>query len=59
VKFYPVDIAGSTPQGMQVTGLPDDIRLITVGQGFVTEGQRVDAITVSSPEGAAAYERAD
>jgi multidrug efflux system membrane fusion protein len=59
VKFYPVDIAGSTPQGMQVTGLPDDIRLITVGQGFVTEGQRVDAVTVSSPEGAAAYERAD
>jgi multidrug efflux system membrane fusion protein len=59
VKFYPVELAGSTPEGMQVTGLPDDIRLITVGQGFVTEGQRVDAVTVSSPEGAAAYERAD
>ncbi|MEY4641074.1 MAG: hypothetical protein RLZZ227_1068 [Pseudomonadota bacterium] len=59
VKFYPVELAGSTPEGMQVTGLPDAIRLITVGQGFVTEGQRVDAVTVSSPEGAAAYERTD
>jgi multidrug efflux system membrane fusion protein len=64
-KFYPVEIAGASPEGMQVTGLPDKIRLITVGQGFVTEGQRVDAVTVSSPadvlllEGAAAYERAD
>jgi membrane fusion protein, multidrug efflux system len=58
-KFYPVEIAGSSPEGMQVTGLPDKIRLITVGQGFVTEGQRVNAVTVSSPESAAAYERAD
>lgn len=58
-KFYPVEIAGSSPEGMQVTGLPDRIKLITVGQGFVTEGQRVNAVTVTSPESAAAYERAD
>lgn len=58
-RFYPVEIAGSSPEGMQVTGLPDKIRLITVGQGFVTEGQRVNAVTVSSPESAAAYERAN
>lgn len=54
VKFYPVEIAGSSPEGMQVTGLPDAIRLITVGQGFVTEGQKVNAVTVTSPESAAA-----
>lgn len=59
VKFYPVEIAGSSPEGIQVTGLPDRIRLITVGQGFVTEGQRVNAVMVSSPESAAAHERAD
>jgi multidrug efflux system membrane fusion protein len=43
VRFYPVQIAGSTQDGLHVTGLPDEIRLITVGQGFVMEGQQVDA----------------
>lgn len=59
VKFFPVEIAGTTADGMHVSGLPDRIRLITVGQGFVTEGQRVNAIVVSSPESAASHERAD
>jgi len=59
VKFYPVSIVGSSDAGMHVTGLPDYIRLITVGQGFVTEGQRVEPILVSSPESASSYERAD
>jgi multidrug efflux system membrane fusion protein len=59
VRFYPVEIAGNTPDGMHVTGLPDTIRLITVGQGFVTEGQQVVPVMVSTPESAAAYERAD
>jgi membrane fusion protein, multidrug efflux system len=58
-RFYPIEIVGSSPDGMQVTGLPDSIRLITVGQGFVTEGQKVNPVMVSSPESAAAYERAD
>lgn len=59
VKFYPVEIAGATQNGTQVTGLPETIRLITVGQGFVIEGQRVNPVTVTSPESAAANERAD
>ena len=59
VRFYPVEIAGSSEEGMHVTGLPDSIRLITVGQGFVTEGQKVLPVTVTSPESAASYERAD
>ncbi|MES2627277.1 MAG: efflux RND transporter periplasmic adaptor subunit [Pseudomonadota bacterium] len=59
VRFYPVEIAGTSTEGTQVTGLPDSIRLITVGQGFVTEGQKVNPVTVSSPESAASYERAD
>lgn len=59
VRFYPVEIVGSSADGMQVTGLPDAIRLITVGQGFVMEGQKVNPVMVSSPESAASYERAD
>lgn len=55
VRFYPVELAGSGPEGTYVTGLPDEIRLITVGQGFVVEGQKV--VPVSSPESAAAHER--
>lgn len=43
VRFHPVEIAGSSAAGLHVTGLPERIRLITVGQGFVTEGQQVQA----------------
>lgn len=53
VQFYPVEIVGNSDEGMQVTGLPDSVRLITVGQGFVTEGQKVDAIASISREGGA------
>jgi multidrug efflux system membrane fusion protein len=59
VRFYPVEIVGTSDEGMHVTGLPESIRLITVGQGFVTEGQRVNPVIVTSPESAATYERAD
>jgi multidrug efflux system membrane fusion protein len=52
VRFYPVQIVGSTQEGLHVTGLPDSIRLITVGQGFVQEGQQVEAQTIAGLEGA-------
>lgn len=41
VIFYPVEIANSGPEGISVTGLPDELDLITVGQGFVNPGQYV------------------
>jgi multidrug efflux system membrane fusion protein len=41
VRFYPVETAGSTQNGVLITGLPPTIRLIVVGQGFVVEGQTV------------------
>ncbi len=42
VHFVPVDIVEATADGaVLVTGLPIDARIITVGQGFVTEGQTV------------------
>ncbi|MGA0805467.1 MAG: efflux RND transporter periplasmic adaptor subunit [Pseudohongiellaceae bacterium] len=52
VRFYPVQIVGSTQEGLHVTGLPDSIQLITVGQGFVSEGQQVEAQPLSLDEGA-------
>lgn len=50
VRFYPVQIVGSTQEGLHVTGLPERIRLITVGQGFVTEGQQVQAQDLDTAE---------
>lgn len=48
-RFYPVKMEGSAAGGLQqVSGLPDSIRLITVGQAFVTDGQKVDAVEADS-----------
>lgn len=44
VRYHPVEIVNSSEDGILVTGLPEDIRLITVGQGFVNPGQRVNPI---------------
>ncbi|MGP9822478.1 efflux RND transporter periplasmic adaptor subunit [Salinarimonas sp. NSM] len=44
VAFHVVDIVQARAQGVYVSGLPDEIALITVGQGFVVEGERVRAV---------------
>ena len=41
VVFYPVEVVRTERDGVWVTGLPDELRVITVGQGFVTAGERV------------------
>ena len=43
-EFYPVDILSHTENGMWVKGIPEKIRLITVGQEYVTVGQKVDPL---------------
>jgi membrane fusion protein, multidrug efflux system len=43
VVFYPVQIVETKPDGLLVTGLPDQIALITSGGDFVIEGQDVIA----------------
>lgn len=43
VAFTEVEIVRSDPRGVWVTGLPARARVITVGGGFVTPGQLVDA----------------
>lgn len=44
VKFRPVQIISDSPSGMWIGGLPDPATVITVGQEFVTDGERVEAV---------------
>jgi membrane fusion protein, multidrug efflux system len=44
VKFLPVTILSDGPDGAWVAGLPEHVAVITVGQEFVTDGQKVDAV---------------
>ena len=47
VSFVPVTIIGGTVDGMWVAGLPEEVRIITVGQEFVIDGQVVRVETRS------------
>lgn len=54
VAFLPVEILHSTPEGVWVTGLPEQIRVISVGQGFVQAGETVRPVSATQstlPEG--------
>jgi multidrug efflux system membrane fusion protein len=44
VRFRTVEILADTVEGVWVTGLPERATLVTVGQEFVTSGQKVDAV---------------
>ena len=44
VRFIPMQIISDGPDGMWVSGLPDRVNVITVGQEFVTNGERVKAV---------------
>ncbi len=44
VIFEPVRILDSDATGVWLAGLPDEVMLITVGQEFVREGQRVQPV---------------
>lgn len=41
VVFHPIEIQETQPEGLLVTGLPNQISLITIGGDFVVEGQNV------------------
>jgi multidrug efflux system membrane fusion protein len=41
VAFAPVMVLEETPQGMWISGLKGSVRVITVGQSFVADGQKV------------------
>ena len=44
VVFNPVDIIADEPDGVWLGGLPENIRLITVGQEFVIDGEKVKPV---------------
>lgn len=44
VGFAPVKVLEETPQGIWVTGLKGPVRVITVGQSYVAEGQKVRVV---------------
>jgi membrane fusion protein, multidrug efflux system len=44
IEFMPVTILGDTREGVWVAGLPETVTLVTVGQEYVVDGQRIDPI---------------
>ena len=52
VRFYPVDVLGEDADGLWVSGLPAEVTLITVGQEFVSPGQRVEVQYEATVSGA-------
>src|SRR6185312_5197439 len=48
VRFRPVQIVADGPDGMWVAGLPERVNVITVGQEFVTDGERVKSVVDKS-----------
>ena len=41
VTFFPIQVVKAQIDGIWVTGLPDEVDVITVGQGFVSENETV------------------
>jgi multidrug efflux system membrane fusion protein len=44
VAFMPVRVLSEDPTGAWITGLPNTVNVITVGQEFVNDGQRVEPV---------------
>lgn len=57
VNFLPVTITKQDTEGVWVTGLPDMVTIITVGQDYVVEGQEVIAEPRASSNAAATASR--
>ena len=47
VQFYKVQIIDDTQQGVWLTGLPDEVELIVVGQEFVRSNQKVQSLKIN------------
>jgi multidrug efflux system membrane fusion protein len=48
VRFHPATVVRSEAEAVWLAGLPERVRLITVGQGFVTSGQTVTPVMEGS-----------
>ncbi len=49
VHFHPVEMMGASTDAVWLTGLPDRIRIITVGQEVVGPGERVTPVLAPAP----------
>lgn len=49
VRFHPVDMVAARPEAIWLTGLPERVRVITVGQEFVSAGQVVEPVDAPAP----------
>ena len=49
VGFYPVSVVRAETKGVWVSGLPDEARIIAVGQGFVDQGETVKPTLRQTP----------
>lgn len=56
VEFHRADIAMSSSEGVWISGLPETAAIITVGQGFVSEGAAVNAVAEAVIDTAVAAE---
>ncbi len=52
VRFVATDVVSSGSDGVWVAGLPPTARIISVGQGFVAPGERVEPVNESDAEAA-------
>ena len=50
VSFIPITILGGDSSGFWIGGLPQTVTVITVGQDYVVEGQKVDVVMDDSTE---------
>ena len=50
VLFHPVSIVDTDKDGVWIAGLPDEVELITVGQEYVTPGEKVESVPESAIE---------
>lgn len=47
VQFHPVEVVRTQADGVWVTGLPEQARLITVGQAYVKAGEKVEPVAAA------------
>ncbi len=59
VVFHAVEVIRAAVDGVWVTGLPETARVITIGHGFVTDGERVRPQAAETDPGAAVPESVD
>ncbi|WP_019593772.1 hypothetical protein [Thioalkalivibrio sp. ALM2T] len=59
VVFHAVEVIRAAVDGVWVTGLPETARVITIGHGFVTDGERVRPQATQADPGAMVPESVD